>query len=398
EARTKRRAHDRAVLDATAIRGASSATVSRTLSKPRDCYVCKAAYVEVDAFYDSLCPACARENVAKRAQIADLRGRRAVVTGGRVKIGFQIALSLLRGGASVELTTRFPCDAALRYAREPDFESFADRLQIHGLDLRDLGAVERFTHAITLRRHDVDILVNNAAQTVRRPPAFFRHLLEVESAGPEALPAGVGRVVAPIVHHRHAQLSQLPLLPGDTNDADFPPGELDANGQQIDKRALNSWALLVDEVDRRELVEVHHVNAFAPFVLVSRLLPHMLASPHAARFVVNVSAMEGKFDYRQKRPNHPHTNMAKASLNMLTRTSGPTLAQWGIYMTSVDTGWITNEQPLMVAERMAEVYGFTLPLTEADGAARVLDPVLSAVNGAPPQHSVFLKDYRVTSW
>ncbi|MGZ3455043.1 MAG: SDR family NAD(P)-dependent oxidoreductase, partial [Polyangiales bacterium] len=394
----KRRAHDRAVLDATAIRGASSATVSRTLIKPRDCYVCKAAYVEVDAFYDSLCPACARENVAKRAQIADLRGRRAVVTGGRVKIGFQIALSLLRGGASVELTTRFPCDAALRYAREPDFESFADRLQIHGLDLRDLGAVERFTHAITQRRHDVDILVNNAAQTVRRPPAFFRHLLEVESAGPEALPAGVGRVVAPIVHHRHAQLSQLPLLPGDTNDADFPPGELDANGQQIDKRALNSWALLVDEVDRRELVEVHHVNAFAPFVLVSRLLPHMLASPHAARFVVNVSAMEGKFDYRQKRPNHPHTNMAKASLNMLTRTSGPTLAQWGIYMTSVDTGWITNEQPLMVAERMAEVYGFTLPLTEADGAARVLDPVLSAVNGAPPQHSVFLKDYRVTSW
>lgn len=405
-ARERRRTHDRALLEATEIRAARrgeapAPVAARQLAKPRACYVCKARHEEVHPFYDALCPTCAGVNVAKRVQTADLAGRRAVVTGGRVKIGHRIVLSLLRAGADVVAVTRFPWDAARRFAAEPDFDAFRERLQIHGLDLRDLVAVERFADALAGVPH-LDILVNNAAQTVRRPPAYYRHLLATEASGEAGLPSTAARLVASAQHHATSapQLSQVPLLPGDAvlDERAFPPGMLTRDRQQLDLRDRNSWGLAIGEIDRVELLEVHHVNALAPFLLLERLLPLLRRSPHGARFVVNVSAMEGKFEYAGKQPTHPHTNMAKASLNMLTRTAGPSLAEEGIYMTSVDTGWITNEHPFRVAETMREQHGFAPPLDEQDGAARVLDPVYAALNGAPPQHSVFLKDYRPASW
>ena len=100
----------------------------------------------------------------------------------------------------------------------------------------------------------------------------------------------------------------------------LPEGKLDVNGQQIDLRSSNSWLLKLQEVSLPELVEVMAINAIAPFVLNARLQP-LLARTAATHdvdtFIVNVSAMEGKF-YRNKTPNHPHTNMAKAALNMMT--------------------------------------------------------------------------------
>jgi NAD(P)-dependent dehydrogenase (short-subunit alcohol dehydrogenase family) len=405
-ARERRRTHDRALLEATEIRasrrGETLAPVAaRQLGKPRICYVCKARHAQVHPFYDALCPACADANVAKRGQAADLAGHRALVTGGRVKIGYRIVLSLLRAGADVVVATRFPWDAAHRFAAEPDFDAFRQRLRIHGLDLRDLPAVERFADALAGAPY-LDILVNNAAQTVRRPPAYYEHLLAAEASGNAGLPAPASQLVARELHHAAsaAVLSQLPLLAGDAlrDERAFPPGLLTRDGQQLDLRDRNSWGLAIGEIDRVELLEVHHVNAFAPFLLLERLLPLLRRSPHDARFVVNVSAMEGKFEYAGKQPTHPHTNMAKAALNMLTRTAGPGLAAEGIYMTSVDTGWITNEHPFPIAETMRVRHGFAPPLDEQDGAARVLDPVYAALNGAPPLHSVFLKDYRPASW
>jgi NAD(P)-dependent dehydrogenase (short-subunit alcohol dehydrogenase family)/Ran GTPase-activating protein (RanGAP) involved in mRNA processing and transport len=405
-ARERRCEGDRALVEATGIRAArrgeapSLPSPAPRLGKPRVCYVCKRRYDEVHRFYDAMCIACGDEGLDKRAQRAELAGRRAAVTGGRVKIGHLVALSLLRSGAEVIVTTRFPWDAARRFAQAPDFHDFAARLAVHGLDLRDLRAVERFTDA--LAGSHLDVLVNNAAQTVRRPPAFYEHLIAGERAGARGLPEAVAALVAPDSHHAvpAALLSQAPLLAGDASfdPALFPPGLFGRDGQQIDRRPANSWGLTLGQIDRVELLEVHHVNAFAPFLLVGGLLPLLRRSPHALRFVVNVSAMEGKFDYASKQPPHPHTNMAKAALNMLTRTAGPRLAEEGIYMTSVDTGWITDEHPLPRIEAMRSRRGFAPPLDEQDGAARVLDPVYAALGGAPPRHSVFLKDYRPASW
>ena len=123
----------------------------------------------------------------------------------------------------------------------------------------------------------------------------------------------------------------------------------------------------------------------------------MAASSSTRKYVVNVSAMEGQFSRRYKGPGHPHTNMAKAALNMLTRTSaGEMLETDGILMTAVDTGWITDERPHYTKVRLAEE-GFHAPLDLVDGAARVYDPIVRGEAGEDI-HGVFLKDYEPSPW
>lgn len=382
-AKRSQRAHDRALIERTAIRAARRSSTTETpatepssLIKSRGCYICKRPFRELHPHYDALCPDCAALNAAKREQTRDLRGKTALLTGGRIKIGFHIGRLLLRAGARVIVTTRFPADAARRYAAFPEH---ADRLQIYGLDLRDLRAVERFTDRLSTELPGLDILINNAAQTVRRPPAFYRHLLEGEGQ----------------LSRSPADLTQVPLLPEDHLAARslFPEGALDLHGQQLDLRDRNSWKLQLGEISTVEVLETHSVNAIAPFVLINRLLPLIERTP-GPRYIVNVSAMEGKFDYTNKQSAHPHTNMAKASLNMLTRTSAASLAERGIYMNSVDTGWITDENPWPQAEAM-KTEGFAPPLDELDGAARVLDPIFRA---GDPLYGRFLKDYAAVTW
>jgi NAD(P)-dependent dehydrogenase (short-subunit alcohol dehydrogenase family) len=350
-----------------------------TYRRPRSCYVCKAPFVEVDTFYHQLCPVCADFNRCKREQRADLRGRRALVTGGRIKIGHQLGLRLLRDGAELIVTTRFPNDARRRYSAEPDAGEWIDRLCIVGLDLRDLPGVEAFADRLVACEPSLDILINNAAQTIRRPPAFYAHLLAHET--PALLEARAG-----------AGLAALP------EQKWFPPSRFDPHGQQIDLRPENSWSQRLHEVGTLEVLEVQLVNAVAPFMLASRLKPLLLRSPFARRFIVNVSAMEGQFGRETKTTRHPHTNMAKAALNMLTRTSAVDYAADGIYMTSVDTGWITDEKPHPGAER-ARGRGFFTPLDCADGMARVYDPIARGVNEpGEPFFGVFLKDYAPYGW
>jgi NAD(P)-dependent dehydrogenase (short-subunit alcohol dehydrogenase family) len=391
------RRHDERLLAGTGMRSArresifappprdgDAARIIATLERPRSCYVCKAPYRELHHFYDSLCPPCAALNYEKRFQTADLDGRVALITGARIKIGYQAALLLLRAGARVLVTTRFPHDAARRYAREPDFERWAGRLEIHGIDLRHAPSVEAFAGALVERLPRLDILVNNAAQTVRRPPAFYAHLLAGEERAPA--PPAIGL------------LAPAPAPPaGALDDPHFPRGWLDADLQQIDLRPVNSWRLPADAVSTPELIEVHLVNAIAPFILVSRLRPLMeRAAP--GRHIVNVSAMEAQFGRRKKTDKHPHTNMAKAALNMLTRTSAVDYAASGIYMNSVDTGWITDEDPMVHVERKQRVHGFHPPLDVVDGAARVLDPVFGGLNTGEHAWGLFFKDYRPTDW
>ncbi|MDN5857532.1 MAG: SDR family NAD(P)-dependent oxidoreductase [Pseudonocardia sp.] len=371
------------------------------LRSPRACYTCKQRYTLVDAFYHQLCPPCAALHHAKRDARTDLTGRRALLTGGRAKIGMYIALRLLRDGAHTTITTRFPGDAVRRFADLPDSADWLHRLRVVGIDLRDPAQVVALTDDVASRGH-LDILINNAAQTVRRPPGSYAALAAAErepapelvetitfghvgSAHPQALEQGAG-----IPAHAVTALALTAATP--TLQA-----VVDAGGLVPDTAAENSWSRVVDEIDPLELLEVQLCNQTAPYLLVSRLRSALAASPARRRYVVNVSAMEGQFARKYKGPGHPHTNMAKAALNMLTRTSADELlATDRILMTAVDTGWITDERPHPTKARLAEE-GFHAPLDLVDGAARVYDPIVRGEAGED-LHGCFLKDYRPSPW
>jgi NAD(P)-dependent dehydrogenase (short-subunit alcohol dehydrogenase family) len=394
------------------------------LNRERTCYVCKQSFARVHRYYDSMCEACGDFNYAKREQTADLSGQYALVTGARVKIGYQASLKLLRAGAHVVATTRFPVDAAERYSQESDYDFFRERLEVHGLDLRHTPSVEVFARYLLDRLPRLDHIVNNACQTVRRPAGFFQHLLAKESAAFDALPESMrlplrghedlrksldASGTAALVRTTQrglaegltdsAALSQRRYLDEDFRDGDalFPSGRYDEDRQQVDLRHINSWRLRLHEVETPELLEVHLVNALAPYILNARLKPLMVRTPGGHKHIVNVSAMEGQFYRTFKTDKHPHTNMAKAALNMMTRTSAPDYVKDGIHMNSVDTGWVTDEDPAIHAARKAEE-GFSPPLDIIDGAARIVDPIFVGRLTGTHLWGQFLKDYKPAPW
>ncbi len=395
------------------------------VSEERACYVCKARFRKLHFFYDSMCSTCGDFNWSKRAQTANLAGRVALITGARVKIGYQAGIMMLRAGARVIVTTRFPRDAAARYAREPDFEQWGERLQIYGLDLRHTPSVEVFAKHLDENLDRLDFIINNACQTVRRPAGFYEHLMHEEQVESAKLPARErtllrdyealrARPEGALTHVTEgsalvaqargisdsAALSQLALIEEDHARGVhlFPAGQLDADLQQVDLRKRNSWRLGLAEVSAVELLEVQLVNAVAPFVLNGRLRALMERIPSRDKHIVNVSAMEGQFYRAFKTDKHPHTNMAKAALNMMTRTSAADYIKSGIHMNSVDTGWVTDEDAAELAARKTREQGFHPPLDIVDGAARIVDPIFTGFNTDKHVWGQFLKDYAPTDW
>ena len=414
--------------------GAAAAAAPRELKKPRACYVCKVEFTKLHHFYDSMCVECAEFNYAKRFQTTSLEGRVGLVTGSRVKIGFQTALKMLRAGAEVIATTRFPKDSALRYSREPDFAEWKHRLHIHGLDLRHPPSVEIFARYVEHTFPRLDIIVNNACQTVRRPPGFYEDLLPSESRpatdfGPdiygllkshEGLKAaleggkslsgsmGVDRAGLMTLNGGRsgigvvasAELSQVRYSYDDETRRDdlFPQGRLDADLQQVDLRHQNTWRLALADVPTAEMLEVQLVNAVAPFILCARLKALMLRVPTRDKHIVNVSAMEGIFSRGPKTDKHPHTNMAKAALNMMTLTASRDYVKDGIHMNAVDTGWVTDVDPAIHADRKKVELDFAPPLDIVDGAARVCDPFFAGLLTGEHVYGRFLKDYKPSNW
>ena len=457
EIRLERQQHDQRIIESTATGSAmriddetagiplvstAQGAFAGELITPRGCYICKQDFTLVDAFYHWLCPSCAAMSHAKRDQRTDLTGKRALLTGGRAKIGMYIALRLLRDGAHLTITTRFPKDAVRRFAAMDDASDWLHRLKVVGIDLRDPTQVIALTDDVAADG-PLDIIVNNACQTVRRLPGAYSHLIEGESAPlpvgielpemvtfdriSEAHPAAIAGALAdhPVAHHDDeapgsplveerapasvskpahsaASLTALALKAGGASlEAHLAGTAIDAGGLIPDIQTNNSWTQVLDEVDPLELLEVQFCNSIAPFLINSRLRPAMRAAVEAGArraYVVNVSAMEGQFGGRRyKGAGHPHTNMAKAALNMMTRTSAGEMFETDrILMTAVDTGWITDERPHHEKLRIA-AEGWHAPLDLVDGAARVYDPIVQGEAGVD-LYGCFLKDYEPAPW
>ena len=389
----------------------------REVVEPQNCYICKQDYSRIHHFYDQLCPDCAELNASKRTETTDLGNRVALLTGGRVKIGYQAGIKLLRAGSELIVTTRFPKDAAKRYAEEPDFGEWSERLEIFGLDLRHTPSVEAFCQHLQATRRRLDFIISNACQTVRRPPDFYRHMMARETDVLRELPDGATQLLGEYEGLRgyqllpegtralagltqSAELSQAPLLPEelDAQSHLFPEGQLDQDLQQVDLRQRNSWRMMLAEVSSVELLETQLVNVVAPFVLNARLKSLMMRTPERDKHIVNVSAVEGQFYRRFKTSRHPHTNMAKAALNMMTRTSATDYHADGIHMNAVDTGWVSDEDPIQIAREKTREHRFHPPLDIVDGASRIVDPIFSGMNSGEHVWGKFLKDYRATDW
>ncbi|MEN0053128.1 MAG: SDR family oxidoreductase [Mucilaginibacter sp.] len=357
------------------------------LFNTRFCYSCNAGYTQLHFFYHRLCPACAALNYEHRFKQHNFEGYNVVVTGGRVKVGYATALQFLRSGAKVLLTTRFPALALEQLQKEPDYITWQNAITVYGLDLRNLQAVDHFIVFCKAHFTHLDILVNNAAQTIKYTADYYQPLIAREHQLLLQNPA-------PQITANQTPVTAL------QNNLPMPEGlELQINrfGQPVDHRDQNSWNSTLTEIGLEELLEVNLINQISPYRMIAGLKSLMINSPHAERFVINVTSSEGQFNYPYKTIFHPHTNMTKAALNMLTRTTAPDFIKDGIYMTGVDVGWISTGA--VESKRALQFERLKIPpLDPLDGAMRIIQPITDVLAGNKTLFGILLKDYKPAAW
>lgn len=331
----------------------------------RICLICRRRNIE----HYGICPECAELNREMRETYCDLSGRFAVVTGGRIKIGYAVCLRLLRQGASVIAVTRYPKSALEAYMKEPDYEEFRQQLYIIGFDLLHVDRIDELISQIENICGDsgLDILINNAAQTVKKSSEYYTaleaHENELLLDSGNLLPIPMTGSVLSIANNRLCDYGET------AND--------------------NSWVRKPEEVSVREMLEVQLINVTAPFLLTSGLRRLMCGEPRN-RFIINVSSVEGRFNEKPKLTRHTHTNMAKASLNMMTHSLAQDYAADKIFVYSCDPGWVSNQFP----PDYEISKNFTPYLTFEDGAARVLFPITKNLNEEKiKDFGTFYKDY-----
>lgn len=366
---------------------ASENTSYTRLHQARNCYSCNTPYQDAHYFYHRLCPTCAELSYQYRSLMPDLRNRRVILTGGRVKIGYATALKLLRCGAHLTLTTRFPALALEQLQQADDYPKWQNRVEVYGLDLRNLAAVQAFIDDYQTRHSQLDILINNAAQTIKYDTTYYAPLLTKEQ---ELLPQYQHQLVA----NHTPVLDGIPALPA---SFDTTHQALTRFGQPVDLREKNSWNSTLVEVPVNELLEVNLINHIAPYMLIQGLTPLLKASPHSEKFIINVSSSEGQFSYSNKTKFHPHTNMTKAALNMLTRTSAQEYANYQIFINSVDVGWVSTGVSETIRQKQFAA-GQIPPLDPVDGAARIIHPIHEAITNQRFLFGHLLKNYKIVDW
>lgn len=359
------------------------------LNMSKNCYCCNKHYELAHSFYTRMCPTCSTENYKKRFQHIDLKNRNVILTGGRVKVGFATALRLLRNNANVVLTTRFPALALEQLQNEKDYEQWKDRLIIYGLDLRNLNAILEFIQFYKSKFASLDILINNAAQTIKYPDLYYFPLLKKEENLLELF-ASNQRLIAnkTLISHEIKALEY--------NKNESTETQLNRFGQPVDNRDKTSWNSTLGEISVHELIEVNLINQIAPYLLIKELKPLFENSKFNEKFIVNVTSSEGIFSYTNKTIFHPHTNMTKAALNMMTLTSAKEFANKNIYMNSVDVGWISTGAKESLRKKQFEE-GYIPPLDSVDGASRIFDPIIQGIKGNII-FGVLLKNYKKSEW
>ena len=341
------------------------------MSRQRKCLICRERCID----YYGICPNCQAINDQKRLIHKNLNGYTALVTGGRIRIGYATCLRLLRDGASVIALTRYPYQALMQYRLEPDFEQFKDRLIIYGFDLKRVDRIDILIDFVKSQfPQGLDILVNNAAQTIKKPPSYYQELEQKEQV------------------LRLENSNTITLFENNIQSNNFPiPFEQSA--ELCETPTFNSWVAKAEEVSPQEMLEVQLINVTAPFLFTAGLKNHMSISPNKNKFVINVSSVEGRFNQKVKLARHVHTNMAKASLNMMTHSLALDFSQERIFMYSCDPGWVSNQFP-----KDYEISrNFKAYLSFDDAATRICYPIYLHIDDEkkPDDIGCLYKDYKI---